>query len=134
MYFKTSTLLYMLIACICSFAFQFMHANDMSQPDFMIETWDITPGTSQIIEGTWNDSAVSRTWFALAFIIQRLLVVIWWVTLVVMSIGAWFMILHKWDDSMLSKGKDIFFSGALGLVIALSSYYIVSLVRFLIYN
>ena len=135
MFLKISTCIYVLFAIACSFGMQNMYANnDITKSDFIIDVWQITPGNAKIIESTeWWDGAVDRTNFALGYIIQRLMLLIGWVALFIMTIWSWFMILHRWDDGMLSKWKDIFWAGIIGLIIALCSYYIVALARFLIY-
>jgi hypothetical protein len=44
------------------------------------------------------------------------------------------MIFYHGQDELLSKGKSIFMSGLIALIVALASYYIVSLVRFILYS
>jgi hypothetical protein len=56
------------------------------------------------------------------------------ISILIMIIWAWFMILHSWDDSMLSKWKSIFTWWIYAMVIALASYYLIAAVRFLLYN
>jgi hypothetical protein len=58
---------------------------------------------------------------------------IWGFALFVMTVWAWYIILHRGDDAALSKGKEIFLAGLLGLVVALLSYLMVYLLRSLIY-
>jgi len=105
---------------------------DLTSPDFELKVGKITPGWGSILWGDWT--AVDGANYALTFIIQRLMMFIWGLALLVMSIGAWFMILHRWDDSSLSKGKDIFMAWIIWLVVSLLSYLMVSTLRYLIYS
>ena len=70
----------------------------------------------------------------LGTIIQSLMVPLWAIALLIMTIWAWYMIFYHWQDELLSKWKSIFNSWLIALVIALGSYYIVSLVRFILYS
>jgi hypothetical protein len=56
------------------------------------------------------------------------------VSLLIMTIWAWYMIIFHGQDELLSKWKYIFMSWIIALVVALSSYYIVSLLRYLLYS
>jgi len=51
-----------------------------------------------------------------------------------MSVGAGYMILHHGQDELLSKGKAIFMSGVYALVVALGSYYLVAIFRFILFK
>lgn len=62
------------------------------------------------------------------------MIAIWVISLLVMTIWAWYMIFYHWQDELLSKGKSIFNSWIIALIVALSSYYIVSLVRLILYS
>jgi hypothetical protein len=54
--------------------------------------------------------------------------------LFIMTLGAGYMIFAHGEDEFLSKWKAVFVSGITALVIALSSYYLVSFVRFILYS
>ena len=62
------------------------------------------------------------------------MIAIWAISLLVMTIWAWYMIFYHWQDELLSKGKSIFNAWIIALIVALSSYYIVSLVRLILYS
>lgn len=113
----------------------FLHADstDIWSIEFELNVDDFTPWSNKIL-GDSNPNAVDGVNFALGYIIQSLMVFIGWLALFVMTIWAWYMILHRGDDSSLSKWKEIFNAGILGLVVALFSYYMVSLLRYLIYS
>ena len=105
--------------------------NDLTSPNFEIDTKIVVEEDNITID--WN-SAVDNANFALGIIIQRLMLFIWGFALLVMTIWAWFMIIHRGDDATLSKWKEIFTAGIIGLTIALLSYYMVSILRFIIYS
>jgi hypothetical protein len=105
--------------------------NDLTSPNFEINTKILVENDNITVD--W-DSAVDNANFALGVIIQRLMLFIGWFALLVMTIGAWFMIIHRGDDATLSKWKEIFAAGIIGLAIALLSYYMVSVLRFIIYS
>lgn len=62
------------------------------------------------------------------------MIVFWVISLFIMTIGAGYMIIHHGDDELLSRGKWIFTAGITSLIIALSAYYIVDLVWYLLYR
>lgn len=102
----------------------------LNSPNFMIATSDISPWTKDY--NWWSIKETSKN--ILTTIIQSLMVAIGVVALLVMSIGAWFMIFHHWEDWMLAKWKTMFTTWITALIIALSSYYLVSLLRYLLYT
>ena len=67
-------------------------------------------------------------------VIQKLMVALWVLSVLIMTIGGWYIILYHGQDELLSKGKSIFMSGVIALIVALSSYLIVGLLRFILYN
>ena len=67
-------------------------------------------------------------------VIDLLLSWIWVFAFFVMVIWAWYMILSSWNESWLSKWKKMFYLWLWWLAVALSSYYIMNLVRAFIYQ
>ncbi len=128
--FVKTFLVFSLLFMISSIAFA--TETDLRSDEFILDVSKITPWNSDLLwgEGTAVDGANN----ALTVIIQKLMVFIWWVALLVMSIGAWFMIMHRWDDASLSKWKEIFMAWIIGLSVALFSYLMVSTLRYLIYS
>jgi hypothetical protein len=100
---------------------------DLASSGFSIKVSDISPWWKNI-EGTNVEN-----WF-LGTIIQNMMVALGVISILIMIIGAWFMIFHNWDDSLLSKWKTTFTWWIYAVVVALSSYYIISIVRYLLYN
>ncbi len=101
---------------------------DLTKQDFTIDTSKFTP----VAHHSGNVKQVVN--FVLWTIIQKLMIAIWAISLLVMTIWAWYMIFYHWQDELLSKGKSIFNAWIIALIVALSSYYIVSLVRLILYS
>jgi hypothetical protein len=55
-------------------------------------------------------------------------------SVLIMTIWGWYIIMHNWQDELLSKWKSIFMSWVYAMSVALSSYYIISIVRYLLYS
>ncbi len=95
---------------------------------WMLNVWTLTPWWAwkwwSIEEQT--DSIFSK-------IINFLMVLIWSLSLLIMTIWWWYMILHNWQDELLSKWKSIFMSWIYALIISLSAYIIVKAIIKLIY-
>lgn len=102
---------------------------DVRSPGFKIKVNSISPGMD-VKEKTVEKSVN----YVLATIIQRGMIMLWSLALLVMTVWAWYMILHHWQDELLSKWKSIFMSWIYALVVALSSYYIVSMLRYILYQ
>ncbi|MDD3302801.1 MAG: hypothetical protein PHN31_04530 [Candidatus Gracilibacteria bacterium] len=143
---KTVFLLFLLLGAIFSINLSFADgettttsttknadtSKDFSSTDFTINTNDVIggmgvdPDPSSTLQGKFDG--------LLGKIINTLMISIGAVAMVVMSIGAGYMIIYNGQEELLTKGRKMFFSGILALVIALSSYYIVNLVRYILYN
>lgn len=104
--------------------------NCLSSTEFTIDTTDFTPTWKTINQ--WNLEDTTNN--LLSTIIQNLMVAIWVIALLVMSIWSWYMIFYHGQDEMLSKWKTMFTTWITALIIALTSYYLVSLVRYILYN
>ncbi len=82
---------------------------------------------------TGNDMADNIN-YILINIIDLLIISFWVLSLLVMSIGAWYMIIYHWEEEFLSKWKTIFKAWIISLSVALLSWLIVNFVNYLIYN
>jgi hypothetical protein len=102
------------------------YSGDLTSVNFAIDVWSISPW----IEAPWNNVA---EWI-LTTIIQNMMIGLGVISILVMVIWAWYMILHVWDESLLSKWKSIFTWWIYAMIVALASYYIIDLVRYLLYN
>lgn len=106
--------------------------NCLNSTEFMIETSDITPTWKKYNENSSSITETSNN--ILSTVIENLMIAIWVIALLVMSIWAWYMIFYHWQDEMLSKWKTMFTTWITALIIALTSYYLVSLVRYILYT
>lgn len=102
----------------------------LDKPSFVINTWLFS--TSGEWLKTWE--AKSTINGILWTIIKKLMIALWIIALFVMTIWAWYMILFRWEDEYLSKWKNIFIWWITALVVALSSYYLVNLVWYILYK
>ncbi len=106
-------------------------SNDsLTSPNFTIKTSSIMPGGEKI---EWT-TVKQKVNFLLWTIIQKLMIALGAIALLIMTIGWGYMIFYHWQDEFLSKGKSIFMSWIISLIVALSSYYIISLIRFILYS
>ena len=104
--------------------------DDLTSDSFFINVWDFTPGDNSLVQGTAEET-IDAT---LGTVIKSLMIVFWSIALLIMTIGAWYMILYHGNDELLSRWKTIFKAWILGLILALSSYYIVDFVRYILYT
>jgi len=65
-------------------------------------------------------------------IIQKLMIWLGSIALLIIVIWSAFMILYHWEDSMLTKWKSIFSAWIISLIVALASYYMIEIVKYLI--
>lgn len=102
----------------------------LDKPSFVINTRLFS--TSGEWLKTWE--AKSTINGILGTIIQKLMIALWIIALFVMTVWAWYMILFRWEDEYLSKWKNIFIWWITALIVALSSYYLVNLVWYILYK
>lgn len=105
----------------------------INSENFEINVTNITP--------TSNESGIIVNWKTeetlnnfLGTTIQQLMIRLGAISLIIMTIGWWYMIIYHGQDELLSKWKYIFMSWVIALVVALGSYYIVSLLRYVLYK
>ncbi|MDD5770061.1 MAG: hypothetical protein PHE25_03770 [Candidatus Gracilibacteria bacterium] len=103
---------------------------DIGSPDFTIDTELFSIG-GQGLKGSDAKTTINNT---LGTIIQKLMIALGVIALLVMTIGAGYMILYHGEDEYLSKGKNIFIGGITALIVALSSYYIVNIIGYILYK
>lgn len=101
----------------------------LNSSSYMFPTSEFVPG------GTFKPGGETQkkveNW--LIKIIQNLMIPFWVLATIIMTIWAWYMVLHNWDDEMLNKWKKIFKMWIISIVIALSSYLLVELLKNLLY-
>lgn len=98
--------------------------------NFMIDTDDFSVGWS----GMKDSTAEKTTNKVFGIFIQKMMIALWVLSLFIMTVGAWYMMVNYGQDEYLSRGKSIFKMGIVSLVVALSSYYMVNLVGYLLYK
>jgi hypothetical protein len=80
----------------------------------------------------WDDTT-ERTNNLLWVVIQNMMIALGAISILIMTVWAWYMVLHNWQDELLSKWKTIFMAGIYSMLVALGSYYLVALIRFILY-
>lgn len=106
-------------------------ANCIDQASFDINTGDIFGGISATASATDTRTGTNML---LGTIIEKLMVALGILSVLIMTVWGGYIILYHGQDELLSKGKSIFMSWVVALVVALSSYMIVGLLRFILYN
>ncbi|NVP17769.1 hypothetical protein HUU51_03560 [Candidatus Gracilibacteria bacterium] len=122
-----------LLFCIFLFGFFLLNStfgnNDLTSSGFTISVSDISPG----IDSEGSDTEERINWL-LGTIIQTMMIALGVLSVFIMTIGAGYIILHNGQDELLSKGKSIFMAGVYSMIIALSSYLIIYIVRQILYS
>lgn len=103
---------------------------DITDTSFEINVGDFTPGWASFI---WNNTEETVD-NVLITILEKLLIVFWAFAVLIMTIGAGYMIIYHWQDEFLSKWKSIFMSWVIALVVALSAGLLVQLFAYLLYS
>lgn len=106
--------------------------SNFAKDTFTVEVWNII----------WNIWPQNIPWSTLEDktnnlliqVIEILMVAIWVIALFVVSVWAWYMIIYNWNEEFLKKWRNMIYTGFLALFIALSSYYLMNLVRYILYN
>ena len=101
----------------------------LDSPSFVIPTNSLIPWMN-LDAGDTTDRA-NRL---LARIIQNMMIALGAISILIMTIWAWYMILYSWDDWMLSKWKSIFMAGIYAMLASLGSYYMVALISYILYK
>ena len=102
---------------------------DLTSPDFQINVDDISPW----IVWQWSTTKERVNWLLWTFI-QNMMIALWILSVFIMTIGSWYMILHNGQDELLSKWKSIFMSWVYAMIVALTSYYLIAIVSYLLYK
>lgn len=122
-----------LLFCIFLFWFFLLNStfwnNDLTSSWFTISVSDISPW----IDAEWSDTEERINWL-LWTIIQTMMIALWVLSVFIMTIWTWYIILHNWQDELLSKWKSIFMAWVYSMIIALSSYLIIYIVRQILYS
>lgn len=104
--------------------------DSLCSADFEIDTSLFSPGWNNFKNKSTSKQTIDQF---LTTLIQKLMIALWSIALFVMIIWSWFMIFAMWKDDNLNKWKTIFKAWIIALVIALSSYMMVSLLKYILY-
>ncbi|MDD3793187.1 MAG: hypothetical protein PHI37_00030 [Candidatus Gracilibacteria bacterium] len=103
--------------------------DDLTSTNFIINVNDISPG----IVSKGNNTEERVNWL-LGTLIQKMMIALGTLSILMMTVGGGYIVFHNGQDEILSKGKSIFMSGIYAMVVALSSYLLVSIVRYILYT
>jgi hypothetical protein len=103
----------------------------INESDFTISVNDIAPWGKLVIEGDSTSMTLNRTLWTM---IQQMMIRLGSLSLIIMTIWWWYMIIYHGQDELLSKWKYIFMSWIIALVVSLGSYYMVALLRYILYS
>lgn len=107
-------------------------ATGFTTDKFMINTSDFTiSGEASDLKWGTAQETIQKT---LGTIIQKMMIGIWIVSFVILVVWAAFMIFAAWEDEYVNRWKSIFTAGMIALIVSLLSYYMVALVRFLVFT
>ena len=101
----------------------------LDKTSFMIDVSSLSPW----LEVWWSTTSQRVNWL-LWTIIQKMMIALASISVLLMTVWGGYIILHNWQDELLSKWKAIFMSWIYAIVIALSSYYLISIVRYILYS
>ncbi len=104
----------------------------LEDESFEITVADVVPGW--VFDSSKWETMKQRTNWILWTIIEKLIIALWVISVLIMTVGWAYMILHSWQEGLLWKWKDLFMWWVYAMVIALSSYFIMAIVRYLIFN
>lgn len=102
--------------------------DSLCSPEYMIDTTALWLWTS--MKGATAKETANNV---LQTIITKLMVAFWVLSLLIMTVGWWYMIFAHGQDELLNKWKWIFNSWLIALIVALSSWIIIKIVISLIY-
>ncbi len=102
--------------------------DDFSSFWFKIDVWKMFP---------WNrywkkDDYKTNIFDFLMDIIQKMMIALGSISLIIIVIWSAFLIIYHWEDSLLTKWKSIFSAWIIALIVALSSYYMIEIIKYLI--
>lgn len=105
-------------------------SQDITKETFTIDTDTFSVWWKNLKWATWKETINNTLWT----FIKKLMIALWVISLLIMTIWAWYIILYHGEDEYLSKWKSIFKAWIISLVVSLSSYYIVNLIWYILYK
>lgn len=118
------------ISALGSPAFAVVEDGSIDDSNFTINVGDITP-TSSALGGAGSSETINN---ALTTILNKLIIIFGALAVLIMTIGAGFMIIYHGQDDLLSRWKSIFMAGIIALVVALSAGLIVQIFAYILYS
>lgn len=105
---------------------------DITSFNFRIDSGNFTAGDNSLLkkDGQTSDQLIG---VVITDIIQKMMIAFWTLALLIMMVWAAYIVMYQWQDELLSKGKWIFIAGLISIAISLASYYMVALIRFILY-
>lgn len=104
--------------------------NCFDKPNFMVNTDTFSIWWTWLKKDSWKNTINNVLWN----VIQKLMIVLWTISFWIITIWWYFMVTSHWDDSLLTKWKNILKWWIISLFVALSSYYIVNMVSYILYK
>lgn len=104
--------------------------DSLCSDQFKIDTGKFSPGWKGLNKST--SKATINGFFTV--LIKKLMVALWSLALIIMVVWAGFMITAMWKDDSLNKWKTIFKAWIIALAIAMSSYFMVSFLSYILYS
>ena len=104
----------------------------IDKPTFTIKTNDFSIWWSDLKkEGDSSEQIINQTFWVF---IKKMMIWLIMLSSFVMTVWAWYMILYFGQDEYLTRWKTIFKMWLVSIIIALSSYYMVNLVTYILYK
>ena len=103
--------------------------NCIDKSSFKINVNHISPWI-KVDAWAWSTETIN---IVFGIFIQKMMIALGSLSILIMTIGAGYMVIYSWQDELLSKWKSIFMSWIYAMTIALSSYYIISIIRWILY-
>ena len=102
----------------------------LASPKYHFSTSKFVPGWTF----KWWGTTKKRVENGLLTIIQRIMIPFWVISVIILTIWAGFMILSGWLDENITRWKKILKMWIVSISIALSSYLLVELLKYLLYT
>lgn len=104
----------------------------LEKSSFRMDVSNFAPGGETILNKWWGGEEVIKD--TLQTLITKLMIAFGSIALLIMTIGAGYMIMYSGQDELLTKWKTIFMWWVIALFVALSAWILVKLLAYLLYN
>lgn len=104
----------------------------IDKPTFTIDTSDFSIWWTNLKDESGSaEKTINKTFWVF---IKKMMIWLIMLSSFVMTVWAWYMILYFGQDEYLTRWKTIFKMWLVSIIIALSSYYMVNLVTYILYK